>query len=145
MGRPPVSVAIVLAFVLILAGRAMALDSVPDGGGFYAPQALAVDTPGNGVLEANETAEMAPTWLNFWNVPANIAGTSAGFTGPAGPLYENPDNTADYAIPIFSSGSCRATGDCYSVRVTDSAATSCGSNTDTFVVCFTEGAAASAS
>ena len=32
----------------------------------------------------------------------------------------------------------------YSVRVTDSSSTSCGSNTDTFVVCFTEGPAASA-
>lgn len=32
----------------------------------------------------------------------------------------------------------------YSVRVTDSTTTSCGSNTDTFVVCFTEGPSASA-
>lgn len=31
----------------------------------------------------------------------------------------------------------------YSVRVTDSSSTSCGSNTDTFVVCFTEGSVAS--
>jgi hypothetical protein len=46
-------------------------------------------------------------------------GATFNFTGPAGPVYANPDSTASYGTMFpFNAASCSATGDCYSVRVT---------------------------
>jgi S-layer family protein len=91
----------------------------PGGGGAIFPGGLAVDPAGNGVLEPNETAVMAPTWVNtfWWTIPAT--GTTSGFTGPAGPLYEIPDAAANYGNMVdHTYVSCLSTGDCYSVRAT---------------------------
>jgi hypothetical protein len=87
------------------------------GGCVLAPLAVAVDTAGNSVLEPNETAVLAPTWLNGCINPTTVSGTMSGYSGPAGPVYSIPDSTASYGtLPMFSSGSCTSTGDCYSVR-----------------------------
>jgi hypothetical protein len=71
---------------------------------------------------------------------ANLHATASGGTGPYTYTWKKDNvavgtNSAD--LPLSGPGS-------YTVRVTDSSTTNCGSNTDTFVVCYTEGAAASA-
>src|SRR6187401_2192740 len=74
-------------------------DSGPMGGIMYFPGGLAVDTAGNGVLEANETVVMAPSWgvvpPQFWT----SQGSTSNFTGPAGAVYTNPDAVATYQFP----------------------------------------------
>ena len=113
---------------------AVALESdAPNGGGAWFPVALAVDTAGNAVLEPNETAVMAPTWLNFSSSDHSASGLTSNFTGPAGPVYTNPDNTANYGLlGPFAQGSCAATGNCYSVRA--SAATRPVTHWDTTIL-----------
>jgi hypothetical protein len=82
-----------------------------------APIALAVDAPGNGVLQPNETAQVAPTWRNLGSAAQPLTGTASNFTGPAGPVYTIPDATADYGtIAPMSNSSCTTTGNCYSVN-----------------------------
>jgi hypothetical protein len=71
---------------------------------------------------------------------AHLHATVTGGTGPFTYFWKKDgvdinNNSAD--LTLTGPGT-------YSVRVTDSTATSCGSNTDTFVVCYTEGPAASA-
>ncbi|HEX5886451.1 MAG TPA: hypothetical protein VFY67_18060 [Pyrinomonadaceae bacterium] len=71
---------------------------------------------------------------------AHLHATVTGGTGPYTFFWKKNgvdinNNSAD--LTLTGPGT-------YSVRVTDSSTTSCGSNTDTFVVCYTEGAAASA-
>jgi hypothetical protein len=71
---------------------------------------------------------------------AHLHATVTGGTGPFTYFWKKNgvdlnNNSAD--LTLTGPGT-------YSVRVTDSSSTSCGSNTDTFVVCYTEGAAASA-
>jgi hypothetical protein len=75
---------------------------------------------------------------------AGTAHLNAGVTGGTGTIHyswkkDNVPLGIDSAnLPLTGPGT-------YSVSVTDSATPSCGSNTDTFVVCYTEGSAASAS
>ena len=67
-----------------------------------APEALAVDTAGNRVLQPNETVDVAPTWRNTGTVGdhARPAPPPAS-RGRAGPTYTNPDTTASYGtIPV---------------------------------------------
>ena len=79
------------------------------------PFALAVDTAGNDILEANETVDVAPTWRNVGTTAITLTGVSSGFTGPAGPTYTNPDTTASYGtIPVNGAAVCI---DCYSVAI----------------------------
>ena len=71
---------------------------------------------------------------------ANLHATASGGTGPYTYTWKKDNvavgtNSAD--LTLTGPGS-------YTVSVTDSSASNCGSNTDTFVVCYTEGAAASA-
>jgi len=83
------------------------------------PFALAVDTAGNSVMEPNETAIMAPTWRNIGTSPITLTGATSNFTGPAGAVYTNPDNTASYGtIGIAANGTCATGGNCYSVLAT---------------------------
>lgn len=70
---------------------------------------------------------------------AHLHATITGGTGPFTFFWKKNgvdinNNSAD--LTLTGPGT-------YSVRVTDSSSTSCGSNTDTFVVCYTEGAVAS--
>jgi hypothetical protein len=84
------------------------------------PAALAVDAPGNGVLQPGETAEVAPSWFNG-GTAALIGGVGAlsAFGGPAGPTYTITDAAAAYGtINPGGTASCIATGNCYAVRVT---------------------------
>ncbi len=84
-----------------------------------APFALAVDTAGNGVLQPNETAIMAPAWRNTGTAPITLTGATSSFTGPAGAVYTNPDNTASYGtLGVAGQGTCETTGDCYGIRAT---------------------------
>lgn len=87
--------------------------------GALRPAALAVDTAGNGVLEAGETVTVAPAWLNDTGLALAAAGTATGLTGPAGPTYTLDDAVADYGtIALKTTGSCATTPDCYAVSVT---------------------------
>lgn len=93
-------------------------DGSHNGGGAFVPLGFVIDTAGNSVVEPDETVVLAPTWMNGFINPNSLAGLTSNFTGPAGPLYTNADNAADYGVlGMFSSGSCTATGNCYTVRV----------------------------
>lgn len=71
---------------------------------------------------------------------ASLKATVTGGTGPF--VYTWKKNNVQ--VQQSASDTLTLTGPgSYSVSVTDSAVPSCGSNTDTFVVCYTEGAAAS--
>ena len=83
------------------------------------PQALAIDTAGNGVLQPNETVVMAPTWQNTTAAAIAATGALSNFTGPAGPTYSITDGAASYGtIAANGSASCTATNDCYRLNVT---------------------------
>jgi hypothetical protein len=81
--------------------------------------ALAVDAPGNGVLQPNEVAVVvAPSWRNPEAVAMpNVTGILSNFTGPVGPIYTINDNMASYGtIPAATTQSCGS--NCYAVTVT---------------------------
>jgi hypothetical protein len=80
--------------------------------------ALAVDAAGNGVLEAGETAVVAPSWMNESSllVP-NVTGTLSNFTGPGGGTYTIDDASATYG-DIAAGATATCTTDCYGVTVT---------------------------
>jgi hypothetical protein len=62
---------------------------------------------------------MAPTWRNIGTQPITLTGATSAFTGPAGPVYTNPDNAANYGtIGISAQASCATGGNCYSVLAT---------------------------
>ncbi len=83
------------------------------------PFALAVDTAGNAVLEPSETAIMAPTWRNTGIAAVTLTGATSAFTGPAGPVYANPDNAASYGtVGAGAQGTCSTTANCYTVNAT---------------------------
>jgi S-layer family protein len=84
-----------------------------------APQALAVDAAGNGVLQPNEAAVVvAPSWRNTSSVaiPA-LTGALTAFTGPAGPTYTINDNAADYG-PVAAGATASCGTNCYAVTAT---------------------------
>ena len=84
-----------------------------------APQALAVDAAGNGVLQPNEASVVvAPSWRNTSTVAiASLTGTLSAFTGPAGPTYTINDNAANYgAVAAGATASCGS--NCYAVTAT---------------------------
>jgi S-layer family protein len=80
------------------------------------PVALVVDNAGNGVYQPNETAVVAPSWMNTGATAMAFIGTFTNHTGPAGATYAIPDGTADYGtVAAGATASCTATGNCYSV------------------------------
>jgi hypothetical protein len=83
------------------------------------PTALSVDPSGNNVLQPNETATVAPSWRNTGSASINLTGATTGFTGPAGPVYTNPDSAANYGtVGVAAQASCLTNGNCYSVAAT---------------------------
>jgi uncharacterized repeat protein (TIGR01451 family) len=81
-----------------------------------APQALAVDPTGDGVLEPGETAAVAPSWRNTGAAPIALTGTLTNHAGPAGGTYTIPDGAADYgAIAVAGTASCTTSANCYTV------------------------------
>jgi hypothetical protein len=84
------------------------------------PEALAVDTAGNGVYEPAEAVVVAPTWRNTGlAVITGATGALTNHTGPAGPTYTIADGSASYGtIAVGATASCTATSDCYLVAVT---------------------------
>jgi hypothetical protein len=90
-------------------------------------------------INPNPTVEIS--LVNACAGSANLHATASGGTGPYTYSWKKNNvavvqaNSAD--LPLTGPGS-------YTVSVTDSSSTTCGSDTDTFVVCYTEGAAASA-
>jgi hypothetical protein len=86
---------------------------------FVAPTALAVDAPGNGVLEVGENALVEPTWTNTGLTGISLSGSITDFSGPAGPTYDATDAAASYGT--LEPGSGAACTDCYSVQITAAA------------------------
>jgi hypothetical protein len=74
----------------------------------------------NGVLEAGETVQVSPHWVNnALSASLPLSATATNIRGPAGPTYTINDSTADYgSIAPQTTNSCfSATGDCYLVTV----------------------------
>lgn len=90
-------------------------------------------------INPNPTVEIS--LVNACAGSANLHATASGGTGPYTYTWKKNNVTVVQA----NSADLTLTGPgSYTVSVTDSSASNCGSNTDTFVVCYTEGAAASA-
>jgi hypothetical protein len=83
------------------------------------PARLAVDTAGNGVLEAGEAVGVETSWANKDMRDWTLTGGAGGFGGPGVPaLYSVPDRTATYgSVPDGAQRSCADSGDCYAVAV----------------------------
>jgi hypothetical protein len=84
-------------------------------GGLF-PVALAVDSPGNGVLEPGETVFVVPAWRNVSGGPLNFTGIASQLTGPAGATYTLIASTASYG-PVADGTTGNCGGDCYQVSV----------------------------
>jgi hypothetical protein len=119
-------------------GRAVASDAAgnfvvawqsdgQDGSGYGAfaqrfgglvPAALAVDPAGNGVLEADESVEVKPSWKNVNGATRTFNGVASSFGGPSatGVSYLLPDAAAVYGT--VADGTTAQCSDCYEVQVT---------------------------
>jgi hypothetical protein len=92
--------------------------------GGIVPAALAVDptigggSDGNGVLEAGESVEVAPSWKNVNGATQTFAGVGASFGGPSavGVSYLLQDAAAVYGT--VANGATAQCSDCYQVQVT---------------------------
>ena len=85
-------------------------------GGLF-PAALAVDSPGNLVLEPGETVQMRPSWRNFNGATQAFSGTISNITGPPGATYTITDAFGNYGnVPSGAIGQCT---DCYAVAVSN--------------------------
>ena len=90
------------------------------GGLFTGPSE--VDGPGNRVFETGESALAAPSWRNQNGAAQTFTGQASNLTGPVvapgDPTYTILDASADYAtVPNGALGSCTATGNCYTFRI----------------------------
>jgi hypothetical protein len=95
--------------------RNVVYNLVPGGA---VPQALVVDSGGNGVLEPGETATVAPAWRRSGG--GSLAGTAAGFTGPATPglTYGIADSAASYGVlPPATTVGCDTIPNCYAMTL----------------------------
>jgi hypothetical protein len=81
------------------------------------PQALAVDSTGNGVLETGESVEVKPSWKNVNGATQTFDGTGSSFTGPTatGVSYDLTNPNAVYGT--VSNGSTAQCSDCYQLQV----------------------------
>jgi hypothetical protein len=74
---------------------------------------------GNGVLEANETVALQPSWRNATTTTQTFQGTLSNFTGPTPANYNIPDVNANYgSAPPGAVNSCTAGSNCYSLTIT---------------------------
>ena len=79
------------------------------------PAALEVDAAGNGVLQANETAQLRPSWTNSNGATQTFAAALDSLDGPAGAAYAILDANGDYGT--VADGATAACADCYFVSV----------------------------
>lgn len=102
---------------LDLAGRGVA------AGAGLKPVRLEVQPAGNGVFEPGEQVTVAPGWRNDEPAARSLQGTADDYGGPAGATYTLlPPPDADYgSIEPGKIRSCRATGICYRMAVTNPA------------------------
>jgi hypothetical protein len=85
--------------------------------GGLGPVSLAVDTPGNGVLEPGEAVDVRPSWRNFSGAPQTFGAGLTNMTGPGGPAYAIVDGTGSYGtVPNGATAPCL---DCYAVLVSN--------------------------
>ena len=85
--------------------------------GGLGPAALAVDSPGNQVLEPGETVDVRPSWRNFNGAAQTFSGTLTNITGPAGAIYTITDAAGDYGT--VADGATAQCTDCYAVSVSN--------------------------
>jgi hypothetical protein len=85
--------------------------------GGLGPAALAVDSPGNQVLEPGETVDVRPSWRNFNGAAQTFSGTLADITGPAGANYTITDAAGNYGT--VANGATAQCTDCYAVSVSN--------------------------
>ena len=88
--------------------------------GVFTPQALAVDTSGNGVAEPGEGVDLVPSWRNTLTFGWVLTAGLSSFTGPSAvpATYVIGDAAANYGVVApAATGSCAAAAppDCYSV------------------------------
>ena len=91
------------------------------------PQPMAVDANAvagsssnvNGVLEPEETVQVAPAWKNTLTTSQQFGGNASNLTGPTGPTYTINDTFANYAIiAAGATADCNsASADCYLMTV----------------------------
>jgi len=107
------------------AGEGWRVDSVRVCDGFpcfavATPASFAIDTGGNGILEAGETVDLDPSYFNGSHGPLDLAGGFGDYGGPPGTSFTVLDGSASYgAIPPLAVGGCASTSDCYSVTLND--------------------------
>jgi hypothetical protein len=91
------------------------------GGGSPAmtPAALVVDDAGNGVLEAGETAVVAPSWQHTGSAQATgLTGAAANLTGPVSTAYTLDDSAAAYGnVSVAATASCASGPNCYAATI----------------------------
>src|SRR5262249_23857951 len=77
------------------------------------------DSNRNGVLEAGETATVAPAWANGLPYTWTFSGKATDFTGPAGATYTIVNSAADYGTlnPNVAGNCFDDTGNCYRVAI----------------------------
>lgn len=92
----------------------------------FQPVSLEVDytamgSDGNGVLEPDEDAPMAPAWrYDFGSIEDELAGFILSVVGPEGGNYFPTDGAAEYGVlSMGTSTSCRDNGpeDCYVISI----------------------------
>jgi S-layer family protein len=83
------------------------------------PVSLALDTPGNGVFEANETVNFVPSWRNGTTATQSFTGALSNFTGPTPANYNIPDTAGNYgSVAAGATQSCNNGSNCYSLTIT---------------------------
>ncbi|HEY7114482.1 MAG TPA: choice-of-anchor Q domain-containing protein [Thermoanaerobaculia bacterium] len=86
--------------------------------GSVLPQALVVDSSGDGVFEPGKTVAVDPSWKDTSASPVSLTSTATLFTGPPGASYGILDGSASYgSIPAGATESCAVAADCYSMTV----------------------------
>jgi cysteine-rich repeat protein len=88
--------------------------------GAFTAQALVVDPAENGILEPGEQVAVRPSWRNATTAALPASGALSVFLGPAGASYSVPDPAGNYGtIASGATVSCSATGDCYTVALSN--------------------------